>query len=156
MERDELSPKCVELMGTADAAYLSTVDTEGYPQTRAMVNLRNRQQFPGLTGVVAEDEDDLAVYMTTDTASGKFQQIKANPKASVYFCDPKEFRGLLLIGQIEVVTDKAIKHKLWQDAWKVHYPGGPDGPEYNIIRLRPVMARCWFAPMPGPVEFTLP
>jgi general stress protein 26 len=155
MEEKELKQKCLSLMQQAEAVYLSTVDSDGYPQTRAMVNLRNKQQYQDLEDIFAADEDDFLIYMTTDTASGKFKQIQANPKASVYFCDPKEIKGLLLVGEIEVVTDKDIKRKLWRDDWKIYYPSGPDGPEYTILALRPKQATCWFVPMPAPAELKL-
>ena len=108
-----------------------------------------------LTSAFEGHEEDLLIYMTTDTASGKFEQIKANPKASVYFCDPKQIKGLLLVGEIEVITDMAIKRQLWQDDWKVYYPGGVDGPEYNILRLLPKHIKYWAVPMPKPVEMKL-
>ena len=155
MEEKEIKQMCLKLMETADAVYLSTIDENDFPQTRAMVNLRNKQQFQDIAKVFAGHEDDFLVYMTTDTASGKYKQIQANPKASVYFCDPKEIKGLLLIGEVEVVIDRDIKHRLWQDDWKIYYPSGPDGPEYNILALLPKQVRCWFVPMPAPFEFKL-
>ena len=155
MEEKQLKQECLKLMETAEATYLSTIDSNGYPQTRAMINLRNKQQFQDIEDLFEADKDDFLIYMTTDTASGKFKQIQVNPKASVYFCDPKEYKGLMLVGLIEVVTDMDIKQKLWKDDWKIHYPSGPDGPEYNILALRPKQARCWFVPMPAPVELKL-
>ncbi len=74
---------------------------------------------------------------------------------SFYFCDPKQIRGLMLIGEVEIVTDVGIKNQLWRDDWKIHYPSGVDGPEYNILRLSPMYVKCWFVPMPEPVEFKL-
>ncbi len=155
MEEKELKQVCLKLMETADAAYLSTVDSDGFPQTRAMGNLRNKGQFPDLASTFQEHEDDLLIYVTTDTASDKFKQIKANPKISVYFCDPKDIRGLLLTGEMEIVTDMDIKKQLWQDDWKIHYPSGVDGPEYNILCLKPRAVTFWSVPMPKPVKFKL-
>jgi general stress protein 26 len=40
--------KGLELIKKADAAYLTTVDSYGFPSTRAMLNLKNRKQFPKL------------------------------------------------------------------------------------------------------------
>ena len=142
-------------METAEVAYLSTIDSDGFPQIRAMVNLRNKEQFSDLASTFEKHKEDFLIYMTTDTASAKFKQIKANPKVSVYFCDPKQIRGLMLIGEVEIVTDVGIKNQLWRDDWKIHYPSGVDGPEYNILRLSPMYVKCWFVPMPEPVEFKL-
>lgn len=155
MNESEIKQECIKLMETTDVAYLSTIDSNGFPQIRAMVNLRNKKQFPNLACEFIEHQDDFLIYMTTDTASVKFKQIIANPKVSVYFCDSKQIRGLMLVGELEVVTDKDIKKRFWQDDWKIHYPSGVDGPEYNILRLSPMHAKCWFLPMPEPVEFKL-
>ena len=155
MEEKEIKQESLKLMETADTAYLATVDGDGFPQVRAMGNLRNKEQYPALSGMFEGHESDFLIYITTDTASGKFAQIKANPKVSVYFCDSKKIKGLLLIGQIELVTDKEVKKQLWQDGWEMYYPGGVDGDEYNIFRLLPMYVKCWFMPMPKPVEFKL-
>ena len=155
MEEKELKQECLKLMETADIAYLSTIDSDGFPQIRAMVNLRNKEQYSDLTSVFEGHEEDLLIYMTTDTASNKFKQIEANPKVSVYFCNPQKIQGLLLAGEMELVTDMDIKKQLWHDDWKMHYPNGFDGPEYNILCLKPSLAKFWSVPMPKPVEFKL-
>ncbi len=155
MKEKELKQECVKLMETADVAYLGTIDGDGFPQTRAMVNLRNKAQFSGLTSAFEEHQEDMLIYVTTGTASDKFKQIKANPKVSVYFCNPQKIQGLLLAGEMELVTDMDIKKQLWQDDWKIHYPNGYDGPEYNILCLRPSLVKYWAVPMPKPVEFKL-
>jgi general stress protein 26 len=69
MKEKELKQECVKLMETAEIAYLSTVDSDGFPQTRAMVNLRNIEQFSDLASVFQEHQEDLLIYVTTDTAS---------------------------------------------------------------------------------------
>lgn len=155
MEEKELKQESLKLMEAADVAYLSTIDNDGFPQTRAMVNLRNKEQLPDLISIFAGHEEDLLIYITTDTASDKFKQIKANPKTSVYFCNPQQIQGLLLTGEMELVTDMEIKKQLWQDDWKIHYPNGFDGPEYNILSLKPSLVKFWSVPMPKPVEIRL-
>ena len=155
MEEKELKQECLKLMETADVTYLSTVDSNGFPQTRAMVNLRNKEQFSDLADVFKGHEEDFMIYMTTDNASKKFKQIGENSKVSVYFCNSKQIQGLLLIGEVEVVADINIKRQLWQEGWKVHYPSGVDGPEYNILRLLPKSAEYWAVPMPEVVEFEI-
>lgn len=155
MEENEIKQKCLELIGTVGVSYLGTIDDKGFPQIRAMTNLRDKSLYPGLAAVFEGHQDDFLVYMPTAAASAKFAHIEANPNVSVYFCDAEGMRTLLLIGRMEVVTDKDIKRQLWQDDWKIHFPDGVDGPEYNILRLLPTSAKCWFMPMPEPAEFKL-
>ena len=155
MEEKELKQECLKLMETADVTYLSTVDSKGFPQTRAMVNLRNKEQFSDLVDVFKGHEEDFMIYMTTDNASKKFKQIGENSKVSVYFCNSKQIQGLLLTGEVEVVADNNIKRQLWQEGWKVHYPDGVDGPEYNILRLLPKIAEYWAVPTSEVAEFNI-
>jgi len=75
MKADELKQACVELMETADAAYLSTIGEDGYPHTRVVFNLRNRQQFPGQVRLFAQHRGALMIYVSTNTSSSKICQI---------------------------------------------------------------------------------
>ncbi len=143
MNQSDLKQKCLELIQQADAIFLSTIDSEGYPQTRAMVNLHNKTQFPHAVPFI-EKQDDFSIYFTTHNHSEKMKQLNANPKVSAYFCNAKAFHGLMLAGEIESVTDPVIKKTLWDDEWTIHYPGGVDGPECGILRLKPTMAKGWY------------
>ena len=73
-------------------AYISSVDNEGYPCTKAMLAPRKRE---GIT----------TFYFTTNTFSLRVAHYKANPKASIYFCDAMGFKGMMLRGTMEVLTD---------------------------------------------------
>jgi general stress protein 26 len=130
-------------MERVEAAYLTTVDAMGYPRTRAMLNLRNKRQWGALAPAFEGHEEDLLLYFTTNTSSLKIGQIKANPRVSVYFCDPGQFHGLMLGGDIEIVTDQNLKRGIWQDSWTVYYPLGRDDPDYTILRLAPGFAEGW-------------
>jgi general stress protein 26 len=139
MEEKELKQECLKLMEAAEAAYLSTIDSNGFPQIRVMANLRNKEQSPGLAEVFAKHGEDFLVYLTTCEQMPKVEQIKANPKASVYYCNVKESLGLMLAGQIEVITDENLKKELWQDWWETYYPDK----KYALLRLLPDFAKGW-------------
>lgn len=153
MKTDELKQACVELMETADAVYLSTIGEDGYPHTRVVFNLRNKQQFPGQASLFAQHRDDLMIYVSTNTSSGKIREIKANPRVSVYYCNPKLFCGVMLAGDIEVVGDPEVKKALWNDGWERYYPAGPGDPDYAVLRLFPQRAAGWYES--ARFEFTL-
>jgi len=153
MEEQEVRQWSLALMETAEAAYLTTVDETGYPRTRAMLNLRNRKQWGVLAPMFDGHHEDFLVYFSTNTSSSKVRQIRANPHVSVYFCHPGQFHGLMLGGDIEIVTDPALKHRLWQRGWEVYYPIGRDDPDYTILRLLPAFARGWTGE--GPFAFEI-
>lgn len=137
MESSEMIPLGSCLMEETEVVYLSTVDDEGYPETRAMLNLRNPLKYPGLKDFFAAQSHPFAVYFSTNTSSRKRAHLLNNFKASVYYCDPATWRGLTLIGDIEIVDDPAIKHALWQSDWTMYYPGGPEDPDHTALRFLP-------------------
>ena len=152
MEGKELKQECLKLMETAEVVYLSTIAPDGFPQTRAMLNLRSKKLFPALAKLFRGHDESLLVYLTTNTASAKMRQIMANAKASLYFCDPSRFHGLMLAGEIETVTEKTLKKQLWQEDWKNYYPGGADDLDYTILRLLPTFAKGWNQSAPFEIE----
>jgi general stress protein 26 len=131
-------------MATADVAYLTVVGADGYPRTRAMLNLRNREQYPNQVGIYADHAHDLMTYVTTNTGSHKRGELEANPHISLYFCHPSEFFGVCLIGDAEIVDDLQIKKALWVPGWAQYFPTGkPDDPDFTLLRLCPKEVRGW-------------
>ena len=58
---EQLKPS-LNLIETADAAYLSTLSGDGFPHTRMMGNLRNVQENPGCAKFLEPDKQDFVVY----------------------------------------------------------------------------------------------
>jgi general stress protein 26 len=140
---DEVKKEAVELMGLAEVAILATIDGERFPETRAMFNLRRTEQFPGLAYLFQGIEEDFMTYFTTNTSSTKVAHIKKNPKVSVYYCMPGDYRGLMISGLMEIVTDRTEKSKLWQNGWEIYYPSGVDDPDYTVLRLNPFTVKYY-------------
>lgn len=140
METIEAQRLSLDLLETAEAAFVTTIGPDGFPQTRAMFNLRRKEQFPGLAALF---KMDFIVYFTTNTSSPKIEHIKKNPKVSVYYCNPGEFRGLMLSGEMAVVTDRSEKEQVWQKGWEMYYPGGVHDPDHTVLRLRPMAAKYY-------------
>ena len=67
-------------------AYISSVDNEGYPCTKAMLAPRKREGIR-------------TFYFTTNTFSLRVAHYKVNPKACIYFCDAKGFKGRCFVAQ---------------------------------------------------------
>ena len=63
---------CLDLMETGWPAYLTTVDEKGYPQTRAMFNLRNKDRFPKLIPLFDKRHEEFMILFTTNTSSSSF------------------------------------------------------------------------------------
>jgi len=128
MNAKEGEKLALDLIKRVPSVVLSTIDEEGFPEARAMLNLGS---------------EDFTIWFTTNTSSRKVQQIKNSGKASAYFFLPDEWRGLTLIGEIRIIEDRGIKKKLWQEGWRAYYPGGVDDPDYTILCLKPKKAHYY-------------
>ena len=84
---------------------------------------------------VNNDEAMKTFYFTTNTFSIRVAQYKANPKASIYFCDAKGFKGMMLRGTMEVLTDAKSKEMIWRDGDEQYYPGGVTDPNYCVLKF---------------------
>ena len=111
-------------------AYISSVDNEGYPWTKAMLNPYKREGIK-------------VFYFSTNTFSIRVAHYKTNPKASLYFCDEEGFKGLMLRGTMEVLTDAASKEMMWQEGDEQYYPGGVTDPNYCVLKFTAADGRLY-------------
>lgn len=111
------------LMKNSKIAYVSSVDKDGYPNTKAMLYL----QYEGIE----------AHYFSTNLSAKRTQRFMEEPRACVYFCDEAGFKGLMLTGQMEVCRDKAHREKLWRDGFEMYYPKGIDDEDYCVLKFTP-------------------
>ena len=111
-----------QMADTLPIAFISSMDDEGYPCTKAMLSPRVR--------------DGIKVfYFTTNTFSLRVAHYEANPKASIYFCDAEGFKGMMLRGTMEVLTDATSKEMIWRDGDEQYYPGGVTDPNYCVLKF---------------------
>jgi len=118
------------LMDKQRTAYLSSVDEAGYPNTKAMLAPREREGVSVL-------------YFTTNLSSRRAAQFAANPKACVYFADTRFFRGVMLLGEVEVLTDAESKARIWRDGDDLYYPLGVTDPDYCVLRFTAFSGRYY-------------
>jgi general stress protein 26 len=130
----------LDLMNRAEAVYLATVDGV-VPRIRALVNLRRQDLYPGPARRC--QAEGFTVYLTTSAASEKVRELRVNPNASVYYCEPSQYHGLTLTGKVEILTDPELKKALWDEAWRVYWPDGAEAPDYVVLRLKPAQAAGW-------------
>lgn len=82
-------------------AFIGSIDNEGFPNIKAMLQPRKREGIK-------------TVYLTTNTSSMRVAQYRENNHACIYFCDARFFRGVMLRGTMEVLTDSASKEMIWR------------------------------------------
>ena len=115
---------------TLPITYISSVDGEGFPCTKAMLAPRKREGIK-------------TFYFTTNTFSLRVAHYKANPKASIYFCDEKGFMGVMLRGTMEVLTDAASKEMIWREGDTEYYPAGVTDPNYCVLKFTAIDGRFY-------------
>ena len=110
--------------------YISSIDKDGFPNTKAMLQPRKRNGIK-------------EIFFSTNTSSQKVTAFRNNPKACVYFCDSRFYRGVMLKGMIEVIENQAIKDILWQTGDRMYYPKGKTDPDYCVLRLTVISGRYY-------------
>ena len=119
-----------QMADTLPIAFISSVDREGFPWTKAMLAPRKREGIK-------------VFYFTTNTFSIRVAQYKDNPKASIYFCDAEGFKGMMLRGTMEVLTDAASKEMIWREGDTEYYPGGVTDPNYCVLKFTAIDGRFY-------------
>lgn len=110
------------LIDRAGVAIISSVDGDGFPNSKAMLPPRKR------VGIAN-------IYFTTNTSSMRVGQYLDNPRACAYFFDGRFFKGVMLRGLMEVLHDEASKRAIWRDGDEVYYAGGVGDPDYCVLRF---------------------
>ena len=111
-------------------AFLGSIDQEGLPNIKAMLQPRNREGIR-------------TFYFTTNTSSMRVAQFKENNRACVYFCDRRFFKGVMLKGTIEVLTDPASKEMIWMPGDTMYYKEGVTDPDYCVLRFTAFSGRFY-------------
>ena len=116
--------KLLKWVDARKSCLLSSVDDEGFPNTKAMLAPRKRE---GLH----------TFYFSTNTSSMRVAQYTKNPNACLYFFEKGRFSyvGLMLRGTMEVLHDPEWKEAIWQTGDTLYYKQGVTDPDYCVLRF---------------------
>jgi general stress protein 26 len=99
-----------EIMAAQTYCALITLDESGRPQVRTM------NPFP--------PEDDMTVWIATNTRSRKIQQIRKDPRVTLYYSNHATAIGYAAInGRAELTDDAAEIQKRKRAYWDQAFPG---------------------------------
>ena len=118
------------LIDKCAVSIISSVDEDGFPNTKAMLKVRMREGIEHF-------------YFTTNTSSIRVKQYLNNEKACVYFYDSRFFRGVMLKGTMTVLTDIESKTKIWRDGDTTYYKEGVNDPDYCVLKFTAVSGRYY-------------
>ena len=111
-------------------AFISSIDEEGFPNTKAMLPPRKREGIK-------------YIYFSTNISSMRVGQYRENSKASIYFCDKRFFRGVMLKGTMEVLEDSESKEMIWQEGDTMYYPKGVADQDYCVLKFTAQVGRYY-------------
>lgn len=118
------------MIDKAKISFISYVDNEGFPITKAMLRPRARNSIK-------------EIWFSTNTSSNKVKFFRENNKASVYFMDRRFFRGVSLVGTVEIMETPEAKERLWQIGDKMYYKKGVTDPDYCVIKFTAIRGRYY-------------
>lgn len=110
------------LIEKQNVSYISSIGDDGFPNTKAMLPPRKHEGIK-------------VFYFTTNTSSMRVSQYRENPKACIYFCDKRFYRGVMLKGFMEVLEDSESKESIWQEGDTMYYPKGVTDPDYCVLKF---------------------
>lgn len=118
------------LIDKQSVSFLASISEEGFPNMKAMLPPRKR------TGIKE-------FWFTTNTSSMRVAQYRKNPNASIYFYDKRFFRGVMLVGTMEVAEDTHTKEMIWRDGDTMYYPQGVTDPDYCVLKFTATKGRYY-------------
>jgi len=118
------------LIDKSRTSIISSVDADGFPNTKAMLGVRKRDGIKHL-------------YFSTNTSSMRVKQYLKNPKACVYFYNDRFFRGAMLIGTMKVLQDEVSRKSIWQLGDRLYYPKGVNDPDYTVLKFTAAKGRYY-------------
>lgn len=118
------------LIDKQSIAYIGSIDQEGFPNIKAMLQPRKREGIR-------------IIYFTTNTSSMRVTQYRNNNRACIYVCDKRFFKGAMLRGTIEVLTDSESKKMIWKDGDTMYYPEGVTDPDYCVLKFTAISGRYY-------------
>lgn len=107
-EPDTLISAAKELMKTARYCALITLDKYGHPQVRTM------DPFP--------PEDNMVVWLGTNTNSRKVKEIRNDSRVSLYYEAPDATGYVVIQGRAYLKDDPENITKHWKEEWDRFYP----------------------------------
>ena len=111
-----------EIMNSEGSCALISIDDEGIPRVRAM------DPFA--------PEEDLTVWFGTNSRSRKVDQLKKDPRVTLYYLDEDASGYVIVQGVARLVNDPKEKEKRWKAEWEAFYPDKTK--DYLLIEVTPI------------------
>ena len=91
---------------------------------------------------VAKAEENGNIWFFTGNHGRVVQELESEPEVLLCFQEERT-KYLSMRGTARVVHDKVKIKELWNETYKVWFPGGIDDPELALLAVDPVDAEYW-------------
>ena len=136
----EIIKKAEEIIHSKTAAVnmgagvtLSLLDHEGYPTTSCLS--------------ISKAEGISEILFGTELSSNKAKRALECSRASICIYDDdyenNAYYNITLVGDVDVVTDLAIKKEAWYEGMEEHFPNGLEDPNYCVLRFTTKRYNSW-------------
>jgi len=119
--------KLRELLSDFDSAMLVTRTINGELRSRPMA--------------VADVQSGGCLWFITERHSGKLEEIARDNQVNVSMQSRMKF--VSVSGTAVVVEDRRKVEELWNEAWKVWFPGGKDDPSLILLKVQGENGEYW-------------
>jgi general stress protein 26 len=90
---------------------------------------------------LASQHDGGKLYFSTSIDSPKVQEMAASPEVVVTLQDSRLY--VSISGTAQISRDTALIERLWNEPWRVWFPGGKSDPSLSIVMVTPREAEYW-------------
>ena len=113
-------------------AFISSIDEEGFPNTKAMLKPRKRSGLKEF-------------YFSINSSSMRVKQFINESKACIYFYHKGlvKYEGVMLTGKMEVLTDQGSKNMIWKKGDTMFYKKGVTDPDYCVLKFTAIKGRYY-------------
>jgi general stress protein 26 len=127
-----------DLLNGFDNAMLVTRSADGHLHARPMR--------------VAELHADADAYFVTSIDSPKVAEIYADADVLLTFQSASQYAAVY--GRVNVVRDRALVERLWNDSWKTWFPRGTSDPAIALLRFDAEHGEFWNVSSERGVRYT--
>lgn len=90
---------------------------------------------------VADVDDDGTLWLMTQRHSPKTEEIAHDDHVNVSMQSTTKF--VSISGEADPVDDRRKVAELWNESWKIWFPGGKDDPNLLLLRVRGNSGEYW-------------
>lgn len=90
---------------------------------------------------IAEVHENADVFFVTSVDDRKSKEIMQDPNVCVALQSGQKY--VSLTGKAELVRDQKRLNEMWNEAWNVWFPDGPESSDVTLLKIDPTYGEYW-------------